>query len=631
VADELDPILNGDVDRKEDARAEGDLPPQSAAAALHVLKSKLADFPNLSSYEQTPKLQKAQSLEEAHTTPELLNFIEKAKADGKNVEVDARILTRRQTKKTKRAKLTVQKMNFESLRAAYLAGDEFKEWDDVFASDASGVTPYVGQDNVPLVGGPFSKQLYLQDYVRMHQEAFYAWHHDPVAKRIIDTIRDFTLGKGAKVEVTSSDPRAVPAWKAFERVNKIDELDELMIQELAVYGEIMQWWLPDKMPYITYDLPTSQMPKPGLIPRVRLIDPSCIWEIVTYPEDIQRVLYYQWVSQTQYQMYTGKDKGGTVQGQKFIIQQIPADQVDHTKINAASNEKRGRSELYPILGYLKRLRDTVNYSIVSLQKTAAWAIDTSVEGSQEDIDEYVDSQRKLGTIPEAGSEFVHSAKVKREYRGNSGPGGGAHESAFEWSLSMACIGVGVPVSYMGTHLASGATRAGSMVATEPVAKKFDYFQTVFSRAKRRQVERVMEANGIEDYEVNVILPEIISADRSAKLKDLGFAEDRKWISPKRAATTAVKELDFEDYDYDSEQDEIDTLNPPDEGDLLTAPGRQQTASAKPKGPTAGGNGKAGAPAPAGPRSGTPTPPERTTRGGGVTGQERRAVKMRRGA
>src|SRR5260221_312108 len=75
---------------------------------------------------------------------------------------------------------------------------------------------------------------------------------------------------------------------------------------------------------IGYQLRPGQEVPTGIIPRMRLIDPSVIWDIITYPEDITRVLAYVWVAPTQYQIYTAPG----ISTLKFIYQQIPSDQVD---------------------------------------------------------------------------------------------------------------------------------------------------------------------------------------------------------------------------------------------------------------------------------------------------------------
>ena len=193
----------------------------------------------------------------------------------------------------------------------------------------------IGHDYVPLLSGPFYKQLYYYDYLRMHALAFHEYHHDVCAKRVIDMIVHFTLGRGYKVDFENK--AALALWDAFSKVNSLPRRFEYIAQELMIFGEQFLWWLPGNETYIAYKVAPGQTPPKGILPRVRQIDPSVLWEIVTYPEDIERVLYYQWVAPTQYQLYTGMDKGSSVPGLKFIWQQIPAEQVDHFKFNCVGS------------------------------------------------------------------------------------------------------------------------------------------------------------------------------------------------------------------------------------------------------------------------------------------------------
>ena len=434
---------------------------------------------------------------------------------------------------------------------------------DPFATDQPTTSGLVGDDFVPFLGGPFYKQLYIYDYLRMHGYAFWAVNHWPMARAAVNIMRDFTLGRGYRVDIQDKDgnrhPRAEAMWEAFEEANDIKTMMSYLAEELSVYGETMLWWLPNNDSRIAYQLgPKDKVPK-GIIPRVRLMDPSMFWEIVTYPEDISRVLYYQWVSPTQYQMYTN----GNVPVTKFITQQIPGDQMDHYKINCMSNEKRGRSDLFSALGFMKRLTDSVNYSIIGLQKSAAWSIDTMIDGNQTDINNYIAAQRAMGTIPPAGSEFVHSSKVKREYLGNQGASRGAQSQAFDWCFSMAAMALGIPVSYFGTHLSGGQTRASALVATEPVAKRFEIRQSIYEKILTKMVKRVFSHYGITDAFVEVTMPELMVQDRSTKLKDLALAETQKWLSKERAAEIASKEFQISNYDYDQEKVIIDQQEPAD--------------------------------------------------------------------
>lgn len=427
-----------------------------------------------------------------------------------------------------------------------------------FANDSNYTNNVVGNDFVPTMGGPFFKQLYPQDFITQANAAFWAWNHDPIAHQSVNILRDFTLGRGYSID--SKNKVALALWNAFEKVNRIQETMQNVANELCVNGEVMMWKLPDGLAQIV-QVPAAGQPIPkGIIPRIRLIDTTNIYDIVTWPEDITRPLFYIWMAPTQWQTFTGPTSGGgqTVPGTKFIYQTIPADQINHYKINNFSNEKRGRSDLFSILGFLKRLRDTVEYTIIGLQKQAAYCIDTTIEGDGGDIASYIQQQQANGTIHPAGSEFVHTAAVKRDYLGAQSAQLGA-SPAFEWCFSMVASGFGLPVSYYGTHLASGGTRAGAVVATEPVTKRFEMRQQVYERILHDCWDWLMEwaGPGYSDSECEITFPEIITADKSQKFKDLALAQAEGWISKSRAATMAAKEFNITDYEYDSEKGDID--------------------------------------------------------------------------
>lgn len=479
-----------------------------------------------------------------HTTPELIALINQ----DKDIEIGGRFL---EMKGKRGGEIKARHKIFKSRRgfqeALKKAENHFKEGADLFAMD--GGLNSIGQivdsvDFIPILGGPFYKQLYSYDYLRMHSAAFYAWHHDPMAKAAINIKLDFVLGRGFKVE--SEDPQKQIMWDAFAKANDFQMFAYNYLQELLVYGESLVWKLPNNHSKIVYQLGPNQKIPVGIIPRVRLIDPSCIWEIVTYPEDITRVLYYQWIAPTQYQTYTAPGIPTT----KFIFDQIPGDQVIHHKINCASNEKRGRSDLFAGLGYLKRLRDSVDYSIVAMQKSCAWSIDTTVEGSQEDLEAYAQSQIDLGTLPSAGSEFIHTKAIERKYLSNAAAGGGKQSEAFEWAFSMFCASMRLPVAFMNTHLSGGQTKASAIVATEPVAKMFENLQLLVERMVK---ELHVWVTGVD---CEVIFSEVVTQDSATKIRNIVVADANEYISKDRAATLVAKELNITEFDYDLEKQQI---------------------------------------------------------------------------
>ena len=505
---------------------------------------------------------------DVHTVAEMIECLKRHP----EVELDARVIcTDGQTK-------TVKRMDRKEFleRAEVKDSVKFRESLDAFASDDVGYNGgSVGQDFTPLVGGPFFKQLYQRDYLRMHASSFYAYHHDPIARAVTNIISDFTLGRGFRVD--SKDSKALLLWNAFAKINNIEQMMEHISQELTIYGETMLYWLPNNQTHIMFNLRQGDFIPKGILPRVRVIDPSNIYEIITAPEDIYNVIAYQWLAPTQYQIFS-TSKAPT---SKFIFQQLPADQIDHFKINSVSNEKRGRSDYFPSLGYMKRLRDSINYSVISMQKAAAWSIDTTIEGNDDDIAAYIESQ-SASTIAPAGSEFVHTAAVKREYLSNSAVSKGMGDTTFNWCLNMICASTGIPVGYLGTHLQGGSTRASALVATEPVAKKLEKRQKVYERILQKMWDRLMETFGIT-ADCEITFPELITQDRSKKIQDVAFAETGRYIAHERAAEMIAKELDISNFDYQAEQKTIQgegsSITPEVDFSPLTMPPTISPASA----------------------------------------------------
>lgn len=492
----------------------------------------------------------ARNLNAVRNIPEMIAQVMAGKA-----EIDATVLAVNSEGRGKVLRIT--EGNFKKALTSQQKTLKIRE--DAFATDCYPAdSSTVGKDFVPLLGGPFNKQQYTYDYQKAHMESFFAFNHDPIARNVVTTYRDFTLGRDFRCDAMGKDKEiAQIVWDATFKVNKIDQMMDMGAIETSIYGEMMVWELPDGDTQINYDRKDGELkdPKNAIFPRFRLIDPSCIWDIITVPEDpIEGVIAYQWVAPTQYQTYStsGKIKEPTL---KYIYQQIPASAVDHYKINVVSNEKRGRGDLYPVLGYLKWLRDTISYKVISELKNASWAIDTTIDGSQDDIDSYVSDQASKGTIQEAGSEFVHTKKITREYRTNSGAGGSHKGGATEDCLDMIAAGTGIPVNYFGGNNASGGSRASAMVATEPVVKRFEMRRKLYERVLQNMFDRTMKKFNLDAY-CEVTFPEIVSQDRAAKLADIQLGQTEGWISQERAATMASKEFSITKFDFEKEQDAI---------------------------------------------------------------------------
>lgn len=512
-----------------------------------------------------------------YSTEHLTRLIE----SDENCVVEARVHHIDATTKAARVKSLDRKSFLETARQANERAS-LREGADAFATDGFDTSGYglVGESFVPLLGGPFFKQLYQRDFILAANSAFYAYNHHPIAHQAINIIVDFTLGRGFRID--SKNKKALAIWRAFEDANNLQTQFMQAAREMAINGETAFWKLPNNQAKIV-QRPYHDQPIPkALIPRVRVVDTTVFWDYCTEPEDITNVKWYTWLAPTQWQVFTSGPTG-SVPTTKFIYQTIPAEQINFYKINCFSNEKRGRSDLFPVLGFLKRLTDSVNYQIIALQKQSAFCIDTTVRGSQSDVDNYISDMQSGGTIAPAGSEFVHTDAIERKYVGVEGGRGGMSE-AFSWSLSMIASGLGIPISYFGTHLSGGQTRASAVVASEPVAKKFEMRQQVYEGMLKDLWNYCMEWAGITGAECEVTFPEIITADKSQKLKDISLAHAEGYISKERAANMAAKELHITEFDYVVEREAIEkelSGEGIDAAPLTTPPGVEDYRAPKP--------------------------------------------------
>jgi hypothetical protein len=510
--------------------------PKSKATRVHLLKNGLLYDTEKYEYKEDFVAADPSKPLEAHTTAEMIAAMER---DDK-IQLDARVCGMDGDRRV------IAKMNRQQFLEAAKRRDskKFRESIDTFQmDDTTSASRVIGADDfVPMLGGPFNKQLYYRDYLRMISACFYAYHHDPVARAVVSILVDFTMGRGFQLH--TDNPGAQALWNAFVEVNGIHAQMDHCAMETSIYGETMWWWLPNNQARVSFNPRAGEIVPKAVIPRIRLIDPSNIAEIITVPEDmVAGVLAYVWMAPTQSQMYTRDNQPST----KFIYQQIPADEIIHEKVNAVSNEKRGRSDYFPALGYMKRLRDGVNYALVGQQKAAAWCIDTVIEGDDADLAAYVAAQQALGDIPTAGSEFVHSKAIERKYLSNSATKAGADSPVFSWCLNMICMASGIPVSYLGTHLSGGSTRASALVATEPVVKRFERRQLVYERIIRKIFTQLMEKFNIQDAECDIVFPELLTQDRSSLLRDLTVAQSNSWMKHSRCAEMAAREFGVKDF------------------------------------------------------------------------------------
>jgi len=487
----------------------------------------------------------------------------------------------------------------------------------------AGTKPF--QEYVPIMGGPFSKQLYLHDMLDGFAKAFEAFNHNPIAHQGVKIITHFVLGRG--VSAKACHPECQERWDAWADKLDLNSRLEMWSDTISRDGELM---LRKAVNPITKEL------------SVRWVDPSTVWEIVTDLEDMETgmgassvgVFYYHQQFPTQYQvLYSGgadqRFDPGRFESSKYVINQIPADEMLHYKINVGPNEKRGRSDLFPVLGWLKRYKDfwTARVLRAIVQSTFAWK--NKIKGSDSDVQSFINSFGNQQ--PEFGSVWVENEASELTPMTVDLKGSDGTDEAMG-IINMIAVGLGVPKEYLG--FADQSARASAVVASEPGTKKFQARQITLGRVlrdiaqawARGEIESGRLPSVVVDEEtgetvdhkvkIDFQFPEIAIEDRSAKIKDVDFAVVGGYISHEDGAAMIAKELGIENFDYDEAQAEIAAEELRRAGALYNRPAPIAGQPQVPQGSAA---------APAGSGATAPEPQPKPT--GSLGGQEKREIRL----
>ncbi len=458
-------------------------------------------------------------------------------------------------------------------RSRMLEADPFLLGGQGGGSDTGGLPP--NNEYLPLMGGPFNKQLYFYDYLSMHAKCFEAKNHNPLAKEIVDVITFFSMGKGLKIAFRNAQLQE--AFKIFEERNKLYEFLRMDSDSITWAGEIM----------------TQKVKGGDGYPLIKHVDPSSCWEIITDPRDIETVYYYHLQFPTQYQLVY---KPGDI-SQEYVVVDIPADEIIHKKINTVPGEKRGRSDLFNILGWLKRFKDYYDARVTKAQLEESWTLKKKVKGNGADVQALMNDP-EISRVPSPGSVLIENEAIDTSYMTpTASSAGNAMDSIGESIRSICATGAGLSPEYLGVA-GKSSSRATSITRAEPAVRKFEDRQMFFENyvreivaywqekapnipttqvrqaslgalkkaiRERRFKDAAKEATALVglaqvtepiDDAFEVIFPEIGVEDRSLKIQDIGKAQALRYISRRRAATMVAKELGITSFDNDEEQEEI---------------------------------------------------------------------------
>jgi hypothetical protein len=426
------------------------------------------------------------------------------------------------------------------IRSVRLREDGF--WDGSFNDVAGyGYDAPTQREYLPR-GGPQGQQQLISDVWDSQAKCYYAWTHDPVARSACELIADFILGRG--VSVTAEDERVQAVLDEFITRERMDLRLHAFTVSLTRDGENLLRYMP---------LGDGRL-------KVRSLPPETIWEIVTDSEDPMTVFWYVQRYQTRYVMFAppGLDAAKT----RWIERMLPAEDVLHVKINAKESDVRGRSDLFPALGWMKRLRDYFDALIQKEYAAAAYQWKYIIDGGAADIQRVMASVIPSGR-PQPGSYFAANKHVDVEAVASGVKTVSGQGSAYESLLNHIAIAFVLSKSYFGAD--SHENRASALVATEPTAKHLETRQDVIGWMYEQILDRVIDEakrfgllDGVKDFTYKATFPSIIKADAATRAGLIREAEASGYISKQTAAEAFAGEAELDDYDFDTEMEKLKT-------------------------------------------------------------------------
>ena len=192
----------------------------------------------------------------------------------------------------------------------------------------------VGWRRVSLSGGSADPEREELDGERLLRECYLAYRGNPLAYAIVEMQTSFVLGGGATV--VAEDRRVQREIDRFwnDRDNRMKLRLYKLLTELSLFGEQFIRFFVDEL--------TGRVV-------IRQLDPLYIKEIETDPEDWESPLRYLWRPPQ-----AGTAGIGAVYGEG---EWIDAREILHVKVNDVTGSRRGRSDLAPVLGDLRRYRE----------------------------------------------------------------------------------------------------------------------------------------------------------------------------------------------------------------------------------------------------------------------------------
>lgn len=328
------------------------------------------------------------------------------------------------------------------LRVRESTDDEDREWRAVY---------------LPGTGGA-ARDLPPSDWRALLREAYKAYCTNPLAYAVIEQGTNFVLGGG--VRVVAKDPRVQRAVDRFwhDADNRMDLRVYAIQTELALFGEQFIRYFVDPLTGRTV---------------IRQLDPLHVEAIETDPDDVERPLRFLY-------------RPPVESGQESEGGWIAASEIAHFAINRVSNATRGRSDLAPLLPWLRHYRDWLTDRVNLNHYRSAFAYDVTVAGAQRSEIERLRAEHAAPLEP--GTVLFHNESETWQAVQPQINADDVKDDGRALRLMIAA-GAGVPEHYLSEG--GNANRATAVEMGLPAIKRFQRRQEYLRRLLTHLVDRAL--------------------------------------------------------------------------------------------------------------------------------------------
>jgi len=300
------------------------------------------------------------------------------------------------------------------------------------------------------------------------EQTHLAAERNPTAKAAVNYTRLFAVGNGADISYLNEDVETVCQAFLENPDNNWEELEGQMLEALYIDGDLFPRF---------HTGAEADGETPGEVV-VTLLKPWGVYRIYHEPGFFRRPTEY---------VYRVSESNGQ-DGNMFVSETIPADQVQHYAINRLPYEQRGRPDLFAVLPWLKAYKQALedkardmHFSSILYDVSLANATSAQVAARA----------AQIAQPPAGPTVTVHNDKETWTKTDSVRTGGEDDEWARKYKIESA-TGLGLPEYMLGDG--QNANLASATAQQLPAIKTFEDWQAIMGRVVRGILKYVVQVN-----------------------------------------------------------------------------------------------------------------------------------------